>query len=227
DLPPLEPPAVGPELLDQLPVVRADVIGHGRHGSTVLAQLPAGQRAAVYLVGAVGQAEGTRLGPQVCEDEVLAHPRPARDVDRLVDDPLDGTRCRDLDRLDLGMRALVAHGVHEPRGLQDEQAQLLHAYPGLGDPLADHALLGQRGTERDPVQRAAAHQLDRASGHADQAHAVVDPAGAEPRLGDGEAVALAAEQVLGGYAHVTELDLGVPAVRPVVVPEDAQAPRDV
>jgi hypothetical protein len=41
------------------------------------------------------------------------------------------------------------------------------------------------------VDGALAHQLERPLGHADRAHAVVDAARAEPRLGDLEAAALA------------------------------------
>ena len=57
----------------------------------------------------------------------------------------------------------------------------------VGDPLLDHALLGQRLAERHPLGDPAAHQLERPLGRADAAHAVVDAAGAEAGLGDGEA----------------------------------------
>ena len=42
----------------------------------------------------------------------------------------DGLRGGDLDGLDLGVRALVADGVHQPRGLEHQQPQLLDARPG-------------------------------------------------------------------------------------------------
>ena len=58
------------------------------------------------------------------------------------------------------------------------------AHPGLGDPVPDHALLGERLAERDPSLGALAHQLDGAFGDADRAHAVVDAARPEPGLGD-------------------------------------------
>ena len=61
-------------------------------------------------------------------------------------------RRRDLDGLDLGVRALVADGVHQPGGLEHQQPGLLDAHPGLGDPVPDHALLGQRPAERDPAR---------------------------------------------------------------------------
>jgi hypothetical protein len=50
-------------------------------------------------------------------------------LDRLVEDPLRSGRCGILDDLELGVRTLVADGVHQLRGLEDEQAQLLRAYP--------------------------------------------------------------------------------------------------
>ena len=52
------------------------------------------------------------------------------------------------------------------------------------------------------VLRAAAHQLERALGDADQPHAVVDAPGTEPPLRDLEAAALAEQHVGRGHAHV-------------------------
>ena len=124
-------------------------------------------------------------------------PAAAVHLDRLVEDPLDGRGGGDLDRLDLGVRALVADGVHQPGGLEHQQPKLLDPHPRLGDPLADHALAGQRLAERHPLHGAPAHHLDRALGDADGAHAVVDPAGAEAGLGDREPVALLADEVRG------------------------------
>ena len=57
-------------------------------------------------------------------------------------------------------------------------------------------------------------------------HAVVDPARAEPRLRDREALALAGEDVRHRHPHVVEHDLRVPAVVAVVVPEHGQRPHD-
>jgi hypothetical protein len=62
-------------------------------------------------------------------------------------------RRRDLDGLDLGVRALVADGVHQPGGLEHQQPGLLDRHPGLGDPVLDHALLGQRLAEGDARRR--------------------------------------------------------------------------
>jgi len=56
--------------------------------------------------------------------------------------------------------------------------------------LLDHALLRQRAAEGDSGCRPFHHQVERPLSHPDAAHAVVDPARPEPRLGDHEAVAL-------------------------------------
>ena len=63
---------------------------------------------------------------------------------------------------------------------------------------------------------ALAHQFQRALGAADQAHAVMDAAGAEPALRDLEAAALAEQDVLGRHADILVDDLGM-ADRRVVV----------
>ena len=60
--------------------------------------------------------------------------------------------------------ALVADGVHQPRRLQREQAGLLDLDARVGDPLLDHALLGQRLAEGDALRDPAAHQLERPLG---------------------------------------------------------------
>ena len=64
---------------------------------------------------------------------------------------------------------------------------------------------------RVAVGRALAEHVERAPRRAEPAHAVVDAARAEPLLGDQEALALAAEQVLGRDADVVVDDLGVAA----------------
>src|SRR5271170_4810738 len=159
-----------------------------------LPQLAAGERSLVDLVGAVGEPQRAGARPQVGQREVLAHPSPAVGLDRLVDHPLGHGRGHDLDRLDLGVRALVAHGVHQPRGLEHQQPGLLDPYPGLGDPVLNDALLGQRFAERGAGEGALAHELQGPLGRADQPHAMVDAPGSQPRLRDREPVPLAGDQ---------------------------------
>ena len=95
----------------------------------------------------------------------------------------------------------------------------------LGDALARHALLGDRAAEGDARGGALAHQLERALGQADQAHAVVDAARSEAALRDLEAAAFAEQDVADRHAHVLEEHLHV-AVRRVVVAEHRQRPHD-
>src|SRR6185437_10519522 len=94
------------------------------------------------------------------------------------------------------------------------------------DPVADHALLGQRLAEGGARVRPGAYQLDGPLREADRAHAVVDPARAEPRLRDREPAALVADQVGRGHPDVAEHNLGVAAVLVVVVAEDLHAADD-
>ena len=181
----------------------------------------------MYFVRAVGEPERARARPQVGQREVLAYPSPAVGLDRLVDHPLGHGRGYDLDRLDLGVRALVAHGVHQPRGLQHEQPGLLDPDPGLGDPVLDDALLGQRLAERGPGQGPGTHELQGLLGGSDHPHAMVDAPGSQPRLRDREPLALARDEVFLGDVHVGEVDLGVAAVRPFGVAEHPQAAPDI
>ena len=59
---------------------------------------------------------------------------------------------------------------------------------------------------------ARSHSMSNArAGLTEPAHGVVDAAGTEPLLGEQEAVALVADQVLDGHADVLVEDLGVPA----------------
>ena len=93
-----------------------------------------------------------------------------------------------------------------------------------GDLGLDRALVGERLAERDALLRALAHQPQRLLGHADGAHAVVDPARAEPGLREREPAALLAEEVVGRDAHVVEQGLAVPAAG--VVAEHGQRALD-
>ena len=81
--------------------------------------------------------------------------------------------------------------------------------------------------ERRPRRRAPAHHLQRALGHPDRPHRVVDAPRPEALLREPEALALLAEQVRGRHADVVVDDLGVAAVRPVVVAEQARRAHDV
>ncbi len=102
-------------------------------------------------------------------------------------------------------------GVDQPCGVQHVQAGLVDRDSRVGDPLAVAAEVGQRPAKCDPLGGAAAGELQRELGEADQAHAVVHPPRAEARLGDRERLAGPADDRAGGEAHVGEGDLAVPA----------------
>ena len=61
------------------------------------------------------------------------------------------SRGGDLDGLDLGVRAPVADGVHQPCGLEHQQPQLLDLHPRLGDPLAGPRPARPAACRRRPV----------------------------------------------------------------------------
>ena len=82
----------------------------------------------------------------------------------------------------------------------------------------------KRLAERDTRERALAHQVVGALGHADRAHAVVDASRAESRLRDREAAPFFTKQIGNGNADVLVFDLAVPAA--VVVPEHRQRAHD-
>src|SRR5690606_33761700 len=105
-------------------------------------------------------------------------------------------------------------------GLQHQQPQLLDLHAGVRDPLPHHALLRQLPPEGRTALRPAAHELHRAFGHADQAHAVMDAARPEASLRDGETAALLADEVAARHPYAVEDHLGVAAVVVVLVPVD-------
>ena len=174
-----------------------------------MAQLAARDGALVHLVGPVGQPQGAQVGVGHGEREVVGDAGAAVHLDGAVDDLQRDVRGGDLDRRDLGPRFLVADRVHQVGGLEREQPDHLDVDARLGNPVLDVGVVGDRLAEGDPGLGAFAHQLQRALGHADGPHAVVDPAGPEPGLADREALTLTLEHVLGGHPHVGELDLGV------------------
>ena len=83
----------------------------------------------MHLVWTVGEPQRTDSGERGCQREVLAETSGAVHLDRLVQNPLDGLGRGDFDGLDLSVGALVADGVHQPGGLEDQQSQLLDPYP--------------------------------------------------------------------------------------------------
>mmetsp|Transcript_8030 Transcript_8030/g.15497 ORF Transcript_8030/g.15497 Transcript_8030/m.15497 type:complete len:498 (+) Transcript_8030:657-2150(+) len=210
---------------------RDSAAARDRHGDAVRRQLHVagdlklGQRVAMHLVRAVGQAQGALVGPHHGQRGVVGHAHAAEDLDGPVDDLQRHIGRDDLDHRDLGLGDLVAHGVHHVGGLERQQPRLLDHAARLGNALLRDGLLGDGLAEGGAGDGALAHQLQRTLGRADAAHAVVDAAGAEAPLGDLEAAAFAEQDVGGRYAHILQLDLHV-AVGRVVVAEHRQRADD-
>ena len=72
---------------------------------------------------------------------------------------------------------------------------------------------------------ALAHRLQRALGHSDAAHAVMDASRPQPALGNLESAAFAQKHVGDRHAHVLETHFAV-AVRGVVIAKDRQHALD-
>ena len=146
-------------------------------------------------------------------------------LDGVVDDALHRQRHRDLDRLDLGVGALVAHGVHQPGGLEHQQPSLLDAPPG-------------RSATCSRTTPCSASGCPNATRSSARRHISSSARSAMPirrmqwwiRPGPSRACAIAnpspspEEDVRRRDADVVERDLGVPAVRGVVVAEGGADP---
>ena len=175
-------------------------------------------------VGAVDDAQDAGPGVEVGEGEVVGDAGAAEHLDGAVDDGAGDLRCGDLDGGDVGAGAFGAVAVDEPGGLEHQQSGLFDLDAGVRDEFLDDALVGERLAEGGAVLGAVDHEGQGPFGHADGAHGVVDPAGAEAGLGDGEPVALTGEAVGDGHTDVVEGDLGVAVL--VLVAEHGQVPDD-
>ncbi len=80
--------------------------------------------------------------------------------------------------------------------------------------------------ECNPLTGTIEHGFQGTLGEADQAHAVMDAAGTEPSLGDGETRSRCADQVFTRDAHAIEAQLGM-AVGGIVITEHLQRPDDL
>ena len=76
--------------------------------------------------------------------------------------------------------------------------------------------IGQRLAEGAPFQRTVAGQLERQLALPDGAHAMMHPAGSQPRLRHGKSFAPATQQIVGGDAHVAQQDLAMAVQRRVL-----------
>src|SRR5215203_3631740 len=190
---------------------------------TLLFEFEPGNRGAVDLVGAVGEAQGAGARPEVGEREVIRDPCAPVGLYSPVEHVQGHVGCDDFDHGDLRPGLFVAYRIHHVGRFQGQKARLLYLHPGVRDPGLHDTLLRKRLPERLPSFDPLAHHLERPLCDAYEPHAVVDAPRPEAPLGDGEALALVPDDVLFRYAHVVEGDLRVP-VRGVVVAEDGEGP---
>ncbi len=135
------------------------------------------------------------------------------DLDGSQHDVLDHAGHEDLHRGDvLPHPAVVLVLVDLPRGVEHEQPELLDLGVRVGDEALHELLLGQQAAGHLPAEGPLAHHVEGPVAHADRAHGVVDAAAAEAGLGDGERLALAAEQRVERHPHVLVVDEGVAAL---------------
>src|SRR5258707_11867862 len=192
----------------------------------IFAQLLFGNSLAVDLVGAVGKTQHPRTRVGVSEVKILADAAAAADLDGAVDDFLGHIGGHHLDHGNLGPCGLVARRVHHVGGVQRQEARLVDLDAGLRDPVARHPVVRDGAAEGAAADGALAHFFQRALGDADQPHAMMDAARAEPALSDLEAAAFAEQDVRRRHPHVLEHDLGV-AVRRIVIAEDTKRALDL
>src|SRR5579871_4068404 len=192
----------------------------------ILAQLLLGDSLAMDLVRAIGEAQ--HAGARICISQVkiLADAAAAAHLDGSVNDLLGHVGGHHLDHGNLGTCGLVADRIHHVRGVQGEQTRLVDLDAGLRNPVACHAVVRNGPAEGTAADGALAHGFQRALGDADEPHAVMDAAWAEPSLRDLEAPTFAEEYVRSRHPHVLEYNFRV-AVRRVVVSEDAQRTLDL
>ncbi len=187
----------GPSIKDVDPRA-SDRVRSARVGA-LAGELLLGDRADVHGVGAVDDAQGAGVRPELGQRGVVADP---------------GATCTWMSRSmtsrhTFGADTLIAAiSVRAPLApyLSMRSAVLSTSSRAWSiskrderDLLAHGALLGQRPAEGDPVLGALDHQAQCALGHADRPHAVVDAARAQAGLGDHEAVALAGQHVARGH----------------------------
>ena len=109
-----------------------------------------------------------------------------------------------------------AASVQFPGRVQHLQPRAVDRDPQLGDALAVAPEVGERLAEGGAIAAPADHQREGTLGGTDGAHAVVYASRSEPPLGDREALAELADQMMPRHPHLVELDLAVSRRRIVV-----------
>ena len=121
-----------------------------------------------------------------------------------VGDRAVGARHRDLDHRDFAARGLRPALVEQPRRLVHQQLGLFEFDARQRDIILNVGVFADHPAEGAARHRPLAHQLDQHVAAAEAAHTVMDARNAEPRLADGEALALLTEQVRARNADILQ-----------------------
>src|SRR5690606_17860791 len=163
------------------------------------------------------------MGVRASEEKIFADSGRAMRLDSPVNYLAGHFGCDNLDHRDFEAGPLITHLAHFAGGIQNQQARLIDQDASLGDAFASDAVIGQPLTESHALAGSAAHGLERSFGAADESHAVMNPAGPKPALGDLETAPFAQQYVVGGNAYVLETQLRM-AMGSVVISEYRQVP---
>ena len=117
---------------------------------------------------------------------------------------------------DLAARCFVAHRVHHVRRLEDQQTRLFDFHARRRDVCANRTLFGDFPAECNARIHALAHGFERAFGHSDQTHAMMDSSWPQPPLRDFETAAFAQQHVRNGHADILERNFRVTVGRMIV-----------
>ena len=114
-----------------------------------------------------------------------------------------------LDHGDLVARRRSSDLVHLPRRVQRHEPSGVHLGGRIRDPVLHGLLVREQRSVGEAAERALAHHVKGALGLTKPTHAVVDATRSETGLGEQEARALRANQVVRGDVHVLVENLGV------------------
>src|SRR5712691_1946909 len=148
----------------------------------IFAQLLLGDRLTVDLVGTVGKTQHSGACIGISQMKILADAAAAADLDGAIDDPLSHVGSHHFDHGNLGTGGLVADRVHHVGGVQRQEARLIDLDAGFREPMVRHPVVRDSAAERAAADGALAHGFQGTLGDADQPHAMMDAAGAEPPL---------------------------------------------
>ena len=167
------------------------------------------------LVGPVGDSKPAPHRIELGQGPILCEPRRSEELHRIVRDGREEIGCRHFDGRNLSAGTFGPDVVDHPRCLENQETHLFDLDSGIGDPLSDHPLIGQRFSKRSASLAPLDHQVQASLGCADGTHAVVNTAWTKSGLGYGEPASLLTEEVGHWDTDRVEHDLGVSA--PVLI----------